>query len=148
LKGKGGEFMKKSIATMGILFGLMIVTVFLPHQVRADIEWTMLKEINVKSPPLDVSSSADGQMLYILSPGEILIYSLSDKKVTNRIPISGEFDRLTVLPGSNSLIATSSTQKSLRIINLEFIQKIDISGHPVRGSKNAPVTVAVFVDYQ
>ncbi|OAD21241.1 DSBA oxidoreductase [Candidatus Thiomargarita nelsonii] len=34
------------------------------------------------------------------------------------------------------------------MIQLEFIQKIDISERPFKGSKEAPVTIAVFSDYQ
>jgi hypothetical protein len=52
----------------------------------------------------------------------------------------------------NTLIVTSSSEKILKTIQLEFIQNIDITGlpfkGPAKGPANAPVTVAVFNDYQ
>jgi WD40 repeat protein len=84
----------------------------------------------------------------MLTPGKILVYSIAQEKVLNRIPVDKSFDRLTFSPKQNRLIVTSSSKKTLKLIDVEFLQKIDITGLPYKGQKNAPVTIAVFNDYQ
>jgi len=58
------------------------------------------------------------------------------------------FDRLIYSPRSSSLILTSSSEKAVKVIQLEAIHKTDMSGLPFKGPENAPVTIAVFSDYQ
>ena len=55
---------------------------------------------------------------------------------------------MTFSGADNTLIVTSSSAKALKTIQLEFIQSIDITGLPFKSPVDAPVTVAVFNDYQ
>jgi len=121
---------------------------WVPQLVPADLEWTVKKQLNLDVSPLDISPSLDGQWIFILARGEILVYSVSEDRVVNRIPVDKAFDRLTHSPRTNSLILSSRTEKTVKIIELELIHKIDISGLPFRGSEHARVTIAVFSDYQ
>ena len=125
-----------------------VVSVGFVTSASAELEWTFREQVPLTSAPLDNAVSADGQSLYILSAGEILVYSLTQNKIVNTIPIESEYDNIAVSPRGNSLIVTSSAGKSLKIIDLEFIYKIDISGLPLKGPADAPVTIAVFSDYQ
>jgi hypothetical protein len=86
--------------------------------------------------------------LFILTPGEIIVYSAFEDKISKGIPIDKAFDSLTYSARDNSLILSSRTDKSVKIIQLELIHQFDNSGLPVQGPENAPVTVAVFGDYQ
>ena len=140
--------MRRLIIAFFVVQTFLIGTTFFLQPACAEVEWTTTKKMNLKAAPLDSAPSADGQRLFILTRGEILIYSIPQYKVMNRIPVDKSFDKLTISPKSNSLIITSSTKKTLEIIQLEFIQNIDISGLPVKGPKGAPVTIAVFSDYQ
>jgi hypothetical protein len=126
-------------ATIGILF---------PQVTQADFERRILKDLDLKSTPLDVAPSPDGQRLFILTAGEILVYSFQEDKISDRIPVDKEFDRISSLPSGDMLTITSSSKKALQIILLEAIHKIDVTGHPFKGPQDAPVTIAVFTDYQ
>jgi hypothetical protein len=103
---------------------------------------------DLKTSPLDVTPSADGKWLFILTPGEVLIFSVSEGVVFNRIPVDKEFDRISMLPRPDMFTITSSTKKSLQVILFETILKIDVSELPFKGPQDALVTVAVFDDYQ
>ena len=119
-----------------------------PQTVQADIEWKIMKDLDLKATPLDVTPSADGKWLFILTPGQILVYSFLEGKVTDRIPVDKDFDRIASLPRADMVTLSSSTKKSLQIIALEAVYKIDITDLPFKGPKDARVTLAVFDDYQ
>ncbi len=141
--------MEKNIFAIRIILTFLASLLFVPqHAVAQEMEWTIKTERNLEATPLDTAVSADGRLIFILSPGEILVYSVLQQKVINRIPVDKRFDRVTFSRADNTLIVTSSSAKVLKTIQLEFIQNIDITGLPFKGPANAPVTVAVFNDYQ
>ena len=141
--------MGKNIFAIRIILTFLASLLFVPqHAVAQEMEWTIKTERNLEATPLDTAVSADGRLIFILSPGEILVYSVLQQKVINRIPVDKRFDRVTFSRADNTLIVTSSSEKVLKTIQLEFIQNIDITGLPFKGPANAPVTVAVFNDYQ
>ena len=120
---------------------------FLPTA-QAGQEWKVIKDLDLKASPLDVAPSADGQWLYILTPGEILVYSMQEGKITDQVPVGKEFDRIAALPRANGLTLSSSANKTIQIVMLEHVITIDVSGLPFKGPRNAPVVIAVFDDYQ
>lgn len=115
---------------------------------QAEVEWKVLRSLDLKATPLDVAPSADGQRLLILTRGEIIIYSLIDGKITDHIAVDPGFDRIIALPRADVLTVSNSTKKNVQVVMLENIYKIDTTGLPFRGPKDAPVTIAVFDDYQ
>ena len=121
---------------------------FFPQIVQADMEWKVIKDLDLKTTPLDVTPSADGKWLFILTPGEILVYSFLEEKITDRIPVDKDFDRIASLPRADIVTITSSTKKALQIIVLESVYKFDVSSLPFKGPQDASVTVVVFDDYQ
>ena len=133
---------------IGMFLALLAVSAFAPHPVFADIEWTLKKQLKLEAAPLDVASSIDGKWIFVLTSGEILVYSTSDDKVVNRIPVEKSFDHLTYSVPDKTLIASSSAEKTLKIIQLDVIQHFSLEGLPFEGPKNAPVTLVVFSDYQ
>ena len=139
---------KKKTIILVLAFFFAAGWLSLPQIIQADMEWRTIKDLDLKTTPLDVAPSADGKWLFILTPGEILVYSFPEGKITNRIPVDKEFDRITSLPRADLLTITSSTKKTLQIILFEVINKIDVSGLPFKGPQDASVTIIVFDDYQ
>lgn len=132
----------------GILLTFVISWISVSQVVAANLELTEKKQLTLDVSPLDIAASADGQWLFILTPGEIIVYSAFENKISKGIPIDKGFDRLTYSARDNTLILSSRTEKSVKIIQMELIHQFDNSGLPVQGPENAPVTVAVFGDYQ
>ena len=100
------------------LFVFFVVSVGLAASASAELEWTFRKPVPLASVPLDNAVSADGQLLFMLSPGEIAVYSLTRNQTINTIPIDRDYDRISVSPKGNSLIVTSSAGKSLKIVGI------------------------------
>ncbi len=131
----------------GIL--LLILVLFLaPRDAAADLEWTQKKQMRLDESPMDVAVSTDGKWIFVLSPGEILVYSEQNEKLVKRIPVDKNFDRLAYSAPDNSLIVTSSAEKNMKIIKLDVIHAFSVEGLPFKGPANAPVTLVVFSDYQ
>lgn len=131
-----------------LLVVLIILQGYVAMPVNAGMEWSEGKRLNLDVEPLDIAASSDGQWLYILAPKEILIYSLSDEKAILRIPLEEKFDRMTYSLKDNTLILTDSLKKTLKTIQLEMVYEMSVSGLPYKGPGNAPITIAVFNDFQ
>jgi DNA-binding beta-propeller fold protein YncE len=114
----------------------------------AKVDLTPFRQTNIGARPLDVAASPDGKLVFVLIPEELLVYSIPDNTVTNRIPLAGGFDRVAYSPTAKLIILTSSTAGTLKAIKVETVFPIDISGHPFKGPADAPVTIALFDDYQ
>jgi len=138
--------MKKTPIMLGIALVIIVSLLYAPSVIAANLELTISGQLDLKAPPLDICASADGKWLYILSEGEILVYSFSDETVVNRIPIDKAFDRMIYLQENNALVVTSHSGNTLQIIQLELV--FATSGLPYKGSERASVTVAVFSSYQ
>jgi hypothetical protein len=140
--------MKRTMVLLVLAFLFVAGWVFFPQVVQADLEWKVIKDLDLKTTPLDVTPSADGKWLFILTPGEILVYSFLEGKITDRIPVDKDFDRIASLTRANMVTISSSAKKALQIILLEAVYKIDVTGLPFKGPSDASVTVIVFDDYQ
>jgi hypothetical protein len=116
--------------------------------IGADLDWTEKTELNLEVSPLDVAASSDGVWLFVLTPGQLLVYTAPENKLLEKIPVDVQFDRLTHSPKDNTLVLSSSSGKSIKFIELQLVYHFDISGLPSKGPENAMVTVVVFGDYQ
>ena len=131
-------------AAVFILMGLGI-----PHlSANPDVDWTVIEQIDIGAKPSDVATTTDGKMVFFLSEGEILVYSTSENKIIKHIPVDKAFDRITSTGTSGELILTGSTTQTMKIIRVDQVYDIDISGLAFKGAADAPVIIAVFDDYQ
>ncbi len=137
-------------ARVFLLAGLIVTALILlalPCRSQAEMEWSGLKQLGIEKEPLDVATSEDGRFVFVLVSGEILAYSVPDYKLTDRIPVEANFDRL-VLGKNNTLLLTSRSKKELRVIQLTFRHSFNLAGLAVKGPADAPVLIAIFSDYQ
>jgi hypothetical protein len=129
-------------------FFICFFFLILSQNVFADIDWTTIKQFDLSSKPLDVATSDDGRMVFVLTRGEIIVYSPAANNISKRIPLDLEFDKIEYSSRGKILVLTSSTLNTLKIIRVDQIYNIDISDLPFKGPASAPVTIAVFDDYQ
>lgn len=136
---------KKTIVVFTILIVLGSMTM---SYAAASVEWDVEKTLQLKSEPIDVAVSPDGRRIFVLNDlGQILIYS-SAGSFLDEIDVGNQFDHITVSPRGDQLILNSRKKKSIEIITLDFIQDINVSGSPFKGSEDAPVVIAVFDDFE
>ena len=114
----------------------------------ADAELTAVRNMNLDSKPLDIATTVDGKLVYVLMPGTIQVYNVLSNRVTRTIPVDGKFDRITASSFGKTLVLSSTTDNTLQVLKVDLIRNIDISGRPYKGPAQAPVVIAIFDDYQ
>lgn len=122
----------------------------LPAQGKIDTEIT--STFTAAAPTLDLASAVDGKHVFVLSQGMVSIYS-RDGKLKDTIAVDPAFDNLSVsgLGLANldeKIFLSSSRTGAVQEISYSFIVNIDITDAPFLGAADAPVTIAVFSDFQ
>lgn len=112
------------------------------------VDWQEIKQLNLEEQPLDITASLNGDFIFVLVPGAVLVYGETEDKPMNRIPVDQGFDRITWSERNKTLILTSTSSKTVKLLQLEEVHRLDLSGLPFKGTPDAPVTVVVFSDYE
>ena len=117
-----------------------------------NVEWNVYKTLQLDATPIDVAVSPDGRRIFVLTDqGEVVIYSStgpSAGKIEAKIDVGQHVDQLKLGPKGASLILSSGKNKTVQIVTLDFIQKINVSGAPFKGPEDADVLIAVFDDFE
>jgi len=131
-----------------IFLAVFLTTVVFSVESFARVEWDVQQKLNMDTPPVDIAMSTDGKWIFVLNDsGNILIYS-SNGKLEDKISVGSYVDQIRVGPKDNLLLLSSRKNKTVELLAIDFIQKINISGSPFKGSADAPVVIAVFSDFQ
>ncbi len=112
------------------------------------VDWALRRTLEVGEIPLDVAVSYDGRFTFVLGDkGNVLIFS-ADGKLEDRIFVGKDSDKIAVSPRGDTLYVNNHKDKTVKILSLQFIKEVDISGSPFKGPVNAPVVITVFNDFQ
>ncbi|MBE9545200.1 MAG: hypothetical protein IMF02_11945 [Proteobacteria bacterium] len=131
-----------------ILMFAILAAVFVESPAHADLEWEITKTMEIDGIPIDVALSPDGRKLFVLTDrGSILVYTTGNTP-TDKIEVGRHIDQIKVGPKGDVLVLSSRQKKTLQIVQLGFIQSINISGSPFKGPEDAPVVIAAFDDFQ
>jgi DNA-binding beta-propeller fold protein YncE len=138
----------KNFKSIIVLTLIVVLGAFTTGLASDNVELNILKTLKLDATPLDVVITPDGRRIYVLTDqGEILVYS-STQNVEAKIDVGQHVDQLKLGPRGETLILTSSENKTVQVITLDFIQKINTTGAPFKGAEEAPVVIAVFDDFQ
>lgn len=145
---KGMRCMKAAGKKIGIV--VLAIAMVLPvfKAVYASVDWFIERQIELEAEPLDVDTSDDGSLLFVLVPGEVILYSLPGGEMSGKIKVSRVFDGITHSKTGNRIFLRSSSSRVVRILQVDLVNQITIEGLPFRGRSDAAVTIAVFDDYQ
>lgn len=114
----------------------------------AKIEWNIITKLKLDDAPKDMALSVDNTTAYILGTKGILIYSVSENKITDTIPITGNYSEIALSSDGEKLFVTDPESKELSIIEISEVYDIPVEQSPVIGKSDAPVSVVAFLDFQ
>lgn len=127
---------------------VLSATALIPIAFADNIEWKMIKQVNLDQPPIDVVTSFDGAYAFILTSKEIVVYSRKEDQIVNRIPVDKAYDRISFSKVSNEFILTSKDSKSLSFYKITPIYDINVDNQPWVGAADAPVTIVIYDNYR
>ncbi len=130
------------LVSLGFSLGTLSGTAF------AVVEAEVFKSIAIEEKPLDVAVSMDGTKAYVLGEKNLFIFNIPNYELVNKLPLAGNFSRLTLSPDGGSLYLTDSVAKQVTIMQVSEIFNIEIGQSFIIGNKNAPVHIVAFLDYQ
>jgi len=141
--------MKPEKIKLILLLAMAIVLgAFINSFASDNVEWDVYQTLQLEESPIDVAVTPDGRQIFVLNDqGEIVIYS-SAGKIEAKIDVGKHVDQLKLGPRGDSLILSSGKNKTVEIVTIDFIQKINVSGSPFKGPEDAAVVVAVFDDFE
>lgn len=115
---------------------------------EATVNWQLAPAIDIGQTPKDATMSASGKWIYVLTKqGDILVYT-SGGQLEDTIHVGESISFISPGPSDDQLLVGSGKGKTVQMLSLAFVRDIDISGAPVLGLPDAPVTIIVFMDYQ
>ena len=123
------------------------MAVLIPSVLLAAFEHESILKTEIGAPILDVTTNPAEDLVFILTPGAVLIYSSAERAVLDQIPLEESFDRIAY-QNDDRLVLTSVEPSRINIIRFSRIYDIDLSGRAVKGPPDAKVTLVVFDDYQ
>lgn len=126
---------------------IVLMVLFFPAVLHAAFEVEGILKADIGSPILDVTTNPAEDMVFILTPGAVLIYSTDDQAILDSIPVEKQFDRIAY-QDPDRLVLTAAKPSRISIIRFSRIYDIDLSGRAVKGPRDAKVSLVVFDDYQ
>lgn len=114
----------------------------------AEVETSVQKTLQTEAAPIGVTVSPDGRSTFVLTEAGIVLVYDQLGKLTDRINVGTHVDQIVIGPGGEQLYASSQKNKTVEILLLSFIYDIRTNGSHFKGDANAPVTIAVFSEFQ
>jgi hypothetical protein len=109
-------------------------------------EKTMSWQVPYK--PVDFVQSVDGKMLFVLTENNrVLIYE-PNGKLKGSIPVDKGVTAIDTDARGENILLIDSEKNTFTSLSVDFVVNIDTTGSPFVGSANAPVTIAVFTDFE
>ncbi len=98
--------------------------------------------------PVALAQSLDGKKAFILGEdAKVHVYAPAGEKL-GEIPVDPGTSGLAIAPRGEALYLINGQTKSYTALDLNYKTQIDISGAPVRGKADAPVTLVLFSDFE
>jgi len=134
--------------THASILTMILVLVFAVPHVFAEVEWKIDTTFSLSETPLDTAASSNGKWIFILTDaGKINIYTVQGAH-RETIDVGTDVDKIRTGSDPNIIYLQSRKKKTVEVLVLDFIMDFDLTGSPVKGPVDAPVTIVEFSDFQ
>lgn len=106
------------------------------------------KTWKLPNKPLDIVYSLDGKKVFILTDHEQVLVYEANGHLLGKIDVDKGVTAIDIAPRGEKLFFINQKENSFTDISVDFVVNIDTTGSPYLGSADAPVTIAVFTDFE
>jgi len=142
---------KQSIAACAILmFSFSTTTALAAADAKGSSKIQLQVEKTWKLPekPLDIVYSLDGKRVFILTAQEQVLVYKANGELLGKIDVEKGVSAIDIAPRGEKLFLINQKKNSFTDISVDFVVNVDVAGSPFVGNANAPVTLAVFTDFE
>jgi 2-hydroxychromene-2-carboxylate isomerase len=128
--------------------GILICLLAMSNPVSAEVvDVQLLKTLTLKEAVLQVAATADGNRIYVLTNGGKVEILDRDGNSQGGFDVGPEIVSITP-QGKNRLLLEDAGRHEL--LQLELLPRVEISvaDAPLKGRTDAPVTIAIFDDFE
>ncbi len=112
------------------------------------IEWKMQQNWPTAGKTLDMVHSLDGKFVYILNDKQLVQVFNNQGQLQGSIPVEEGVTAIDIAPQGEMLYLINNKNQTFSAIGVSFIVDIDTAGSPFKGPDGAPVTIALFTDFE
>ena len=141
--------LKKTILAVALLLPLSAQAQEVKKtNVSGDLNWTVQANWSLPAKPLDLVHSLDNKKVFILTADSKVHIFAADGRKLGEMPVEADTVAIDIAPRGEMLYLINGRTNSFTAMDIGFSQQIDITGAPVRGKADAPVTLVVFSDFE
>ena len=118
------------------------------NNTSGDLNWSVQATWTIPVKPLDIAQTLDNKKVFILGADSKVHIFTPDGKKMGDLPVDANTTAIDIAPRGEMLYLINGKSNSYTAIDISFNQKIDITGAPVQGKADAPVTMVVFSDFE
>ena len=112
------------------------------------VEWKVVQSWPTESKTVDMVHSLDGKYVYILNDkNQVQIFNRQGQLQGN-IPVSESITAIDIAPQGDTLYLVDNAKNTFSAISVSFVVDVSITDAPFEGPADAPVTIAVFTDFE
>ena len=141
--------LKKTILAVALLLPLAAQAQEVKKtNVSGALNWTVQANWSLPAKPLDLVHSLDNKKVFILTADSKVHIFAADGRKLGEMPVEADTVAIDIAPRGEMLHLINGRTNSFTAMDIGFSQQIDITGAPVRGKADAPVTLVVFSDFE
>lgn len=112
------------------------------------VQWQVEKSWKLPGKPLDIVYSLDGKRVFVLTDQEqVLVYTAAGA-LLGKIAVDKGVSAIDIAPRGEKLFLINQADNSFTDLSVDYVVEINTAGSPFLGKENAPVTIAVFTDFE
>ncbi len=115
---------------------------------EGSVEWRQVGKLEIGSKPVDMVPSPDGKHLYVLTAENTILVYNHLAQLQGTIPVGEGVHALNIARNGQFLFLVDEKEQFISILSVGFIVDIETEGAPFKGKADAPVTIAVYADFQ
>ena len=141
--------LKKTILAVALLLPLAAQAQEVKKtNVAGALNWTERASWPLPAKPLDLVHSLDNKKVFILTADNKVHIFAADGRKLGEMGVEPDTVAIDIAPRGEMLYLINGRTNTFTAMDIGFSQQIDITGAPVRGKADAPVTLVVFSDFE